>query len=131
LDTQIDKSWGIAIVYYYLYYRLYRVARKVGVVDATWSAMVQLSLLLFVNLGTVFVWLFGFGHPLPPSPRFWSLVVGCTILFMNYLIFIRKDRCYAIIAEFEKESRKQRIVGAVLLFLCVLATFGLIYFTPR
>jgi hypothetical protein len=91
----------------------------VGVVDATWSAMLLLSLLVLLNLGTVFVRLFGFGHPLLSSSRFWGVAVAGTILLMNYLIFIRKDRCFAIIAEFDKS------------ILYVVATFYLLLSSPR
>lgn len=113
--------------YYYLYFRIYKFAKRVGTVDATWTAMLVVSALLFLNIATVFLLLFG-QDIFIINP---SILGGLSIILVgiaNYLIFIRKDFCYTVIKRFENENKKQKNISIILTLLYVILTIFLSHF---
>jgi hypothetical protein len=44
---------------------------------------------------------------------------------MNYLIFIRKDKCYTIIKQFESESKNQKNISIIFSLIYIIATIFL------
>ena len=108
-------------VYYYLYYRLYKFAKRVGTVDATWTAMLVISALLFLNIASIFLILFN-QDVFFVDPRILGGLVIVLIGLMNYLIFIRKDKCYTIIKQFESESRNQKNISIIFSLIYIIAT---------
>lgn len=114
-------------VYYYLYFRLYNFAKKVGTVDATWTAMLVISALIFLNIASIFLLLFK-QDVFFVNPR---LLGGITIILVgliNYLIFIRHDNCLKIIPIFESENKKQKNISTILTLIYVLLTLFLSHY---
>ena len=104
-------------VYYYLYFRLYKFAKKVGTVDATWTAMLVISALLFFKKDVFFV-----------NPIILGGVAIILVGFINYFIFIRHDNCSRIIHQFEGENKKQKNISIIFTFIYVLLTLFLSHF---
>lgn len=108
-------------IYYYLYFRLYQFAKKVGTVDATWTAMLLVSALLFFNVFSVLFFTFGVDW-IKTFPKIIGAISIAFVGFFNYMIFIRKDRCLKIIEHFKKETKKQRVISSILTILYVVLT---------
>jgi len=115
------------VCYYYLYFRLYKFAKKVGTVDATWTAMLVISALIYLNIASIFLFLFKQGVFFV-NPRILGGSVGIFISFINYLIFIRHDNCLKIIHQFKGENKKQINISTTLTLVYVLLTLFLSHF---
>lgn len=114
-------------VYYYLYFKLYKFAKKVGTVDSTWTAMLVISALVYLNIASIFLLLFK-QDVFFVNPRLLGGSLGIFIGFINYLIFIRHDNCLRIIQQFEGESKKQKNISIILTLIYVLLTLFLSHF---
>jgi hypothetical protein len=111
-------------IYYYLYFRLYKFARKVGTVDATWTAMLVISALLFLNIATLFL-LFFKQDDFFVNPRILGGVTIILVGLINYFIFIRHDNCFQILHQFEGENKKQKNKSVFFVFIYILLTIFL------
>ena len=114
-------------VYYYLYFRLYKFAKKVGTVDATWTAMLVISALIFLNIASIFLLLFK-QDVFFVNPRILGGIAIILVGLINYLIFIRHDNCLRIIQQFEGENKKQKNISIILTLIYVLLTLCLSHF---
>jgi len=114
-------------IYYYLYFRLYKFTRKVGTVDATWTAMLAISALLFLNIATLFL-LFFKQDDFFVYPRILGGVAIFLVGLINYFIFIRHDNCFQIIHQFERENKKQKSISIIFTFIYILLTIFLSHF---
>jgi len=108
-------------IYYYLYFRLYKFAKMVGTVDATWTAMLVISALIFLNIASIFLLLFK-QDVFFINPRILGGIAIILIGLINFLIFIRDDNCSKIIEQFEGEDKKQKNRSAILTLIYVLLT---------
>ncbi len=114
-------------VYYYLYFRLYKFAKKVGAVDATWTAMLVISALIFLNIASIFLLLFK-QDVFFVNPRILGGITTILVGLINYLIFIRHDNCLKIIQQLEGENKKQKNLSTILTLIYVLLTLFLSHF---
>jgi hypothetical protein len=114
-------------VYYYLYFRLYRFAKKVGTVDATWTAMMLISALLFLNIASIYL-LFSEKDFDTKNAGILGGVLIFVIGIINYMIFIRHDNCLKIIRQFKNENRKQRKTSIFFTLIYVILTFFLSHY---
>lgn len=127
MDSRIViNSIGMSI-YYYLYFRLYKFARRIGTVDATWTSMLVISVLLFLNIATVSLLLFG-RKVFFVNPKISGGIIMVVIGFVNYLIFIRNDKCNKIIKQFENESHKQKRLSIILSLIYIFFTVFLSHY---
>lgn len=108
-------------IYNILFFRLYRFAKKVGTIDATWTAMLVLSALVFLNLASLLLFVFGkdifFISP--------SILGGLAIILIgviNYFVFIRHDNCFTIINKFDGESKLHKRRSIILTVIYILIT---------
>lgn len=111
--------------YYYLYFRIYKFAKKVSAWESTWLAMVWITGLNFFNVAVIIFWIFP-ADKLPLfSPWYISLIITFPLMFLNYFIFIHKDRSLKIIAEYENESKKQKFWSSFVTIIYVMLTLYL------
>jgi hypothetical protein len=96
-------------------------AKRVGTVDATWTAMLVISALLFLNITSIFLLLFK-QNVFLINPRLLGGLVIVLVGLANYLIFIRKDFCFEVIKQFESESIKKKNLSVILTLLYVIFT---------
>ncbi len=114
-------------IYYYLYYRLYKFAKRVGTVDATWTAMLLISCLIGLNIMPAISFLLG--HSIfSNNPKIEGAIIGLIIGCINYYIFIRKDNCKNVIKRFKAETKKQKIISSILSLLYILLTVYVSHF---
>jgi hypothetical protein len=92
-----------------------------GNIDATWTAMVLISLLTFLNIFTILFLLVDMSWT-KESPKIIGAISIGFVGFINYIIFIKKDRCFKIIDNYKKETRKQKNLSSILVFLYVILT---------
>lgn len=111
--------------YYYLYYRLYKFAKKVSKWDSAWLAAVWIAGLNFFNIAAVVFWIFPAKKILIFSPWSLSLMVTIPLILMNYFIFIHKGKSNKIIAEYEKESKRQKLWSSILTTVYIVLTLYL------
>jgi hypothetical protein len=105
--------------YYYLYYRLYKFAKKVGTGDASWTAILLITVLIALN---VFSLLFAF------IDKYWifilpaklvGVLIAVTLGFINYFIFSPRKKTQAIISRFEGESKQASIIGSIAVLIYI------------
>ena len=108
--------------YFYLYFRLYKFAKRIGTVDATWTGMLLVSVLLFFNFNTVLL--------LTNMDKIFFLsakITGAAMIFsigvLNYFIFIWKGKCFAIISEFKNESQSQKTISSLVTIVYIVLTW--------
>lgn len=114
-------------VYYYLYFRFYKFAKNAGTVDATWTAMLVISALIFLNIASILFLIFKQGVFFV-NPRILGGTAIILVGFINYLIFIRHDNCFKIIQQFEGENKKQKNISTILTLIYFLLTLFLSHF---
>lgn len=107
-------------IYYYIYYKQYKHLSKTNKSIPEWSSMILLSQLLGFNLATII-----FGTGIYKNKYLFSNLpvilvgLGFILLFINYLIFIKNSRYLKIIDKFKCETRKQSIIGGLLVLIYV------------
>lgn len=111
--------------YFYLYYRLYRFAKRVGTVDATWTAMLLITVFVGFNVFTILLLFFNKNELFFLPPKIIGGSLAIIIGIINYFIFIQKDKCMEMIQRFENESELQRIISAVLTIIYIVLTLFL------
>ncbi|RAR75405.1 hypothetical protein CLV55_101100 [Flavobacterium aciduliphilum] len=110
----------IKYLYHYLYFRLYKFAKKVGTVDATWTAMLLISALLFFNFAPMIFYFINIKKISFPK-FFGSILIGFICLF-NFFIFIYKDKCFYIIKDYEKETDREKIISTIVVITYIVLT---------
>lgn len=108
-------------LYYYLYFKLYKFAKSVGTVDATWTAMLLLTVLVYFNVMTVCFFLFGVDF-LKLNLMIFGLGLGILIGIFNYVVFVIRDTCNIIINKFKNESKNQKYIGSLITLIYVVLT---------
>lgn len=114
-------------VYYYLYYRIYSLWKKMPGRDYAFSAMAGLSLLLILNIATVIIYfrfLKNFSFQQVRIPVVLSIVL---ILAANYFIFVYEDKYIEIEKRFNNEVEKQKKLKSGAIIIYVFLTFVFLF----
>lgn len=114
-------------VYYYLYYRIYSLWKKMPGRDYAFSAMAALSLLLILNIATVIIYfrfLKNFSFQQVRIPVVLSIVL---ILAANYFIFVYEDKYIEIEKRFNNEVEKQKKLKSGAIIIYVFLTFVFLF----
>ncbi len=114
-------------VYYYLYYRIYSLWKKMPGRDYAFSAMAALSLLLVFNIATVIVYfrlLKNFTYQQVKIPVILSVAL---ILVANYFIFVYKDKYIEIEKRFINRIEKQKKLRSIAIISYVFLTFVFLF----
>jgi len=96
----------------------------VGTVDATWTAMLLISALVYFNIMSVFFFWFGVEF-IKPNPEIIGAGLGILIGVVNYLIFFLHGTHNRIIDKFHNESKNQKYIGAISSIIYVVLTIFL------
>jgi hypothetical protein len=110
----------------YLYYRLYKYIKKGSLHDiAPFATIIHLSLIEGLNLISLYTFCrkLDFGLPDLLFSKYMWIILLLTLVTLNYVIYMRKNRGDKVILKYKHESKKQRIIGVVALVLLVLFTF--------
>lgn len=121
MEIRLKMDSRMMNIYYNLFYRLYRFAKKVGTTDATWTSMLVLSALVFLNLMSLLLFVFG-KDIFFISPSIFGGLTVILICVINYLIFIRHDNCFTIINQFDGESKLHKRRSIILTIIYILIT---------
>ncbi len=118
-------------LYRYLYYRLYSWnLRTWGEEDLPqWNALFGVSFMMYLNLMFLLLSLRVLDINLlwgEEIPKVEIIITGLVLLIFNYLQFIKHRKYETIGKEFKDETQGQRLKKALLLWLYVLTSFGLI-----
>jgi hypothetical protein len=112
-------------LYKYLFYKSYEISklRKVNRAIAHDIANTAISAFLYINIVTlVIIILYLLNVDYKVFVKFLynnvliNLIFGFIILIINYYIFLYHKKYRKIIIEFENETKKQNILGYILLF---------------
>jgi hypothetical protein len=109
--------------YYYLYYRIYSLWKKMPGRDYAFSAMTALSLLIVFNIAVLIVYfrlLKNYSFQQVKIPTILSTVL---ILVVNYFIFMYKDNYIEIEKSFINETQKQKKIRSIPILIYVFLTF--------
>lgn len=111
--------------YYYLYYRLYKFAKKVSKWNPAWLAVVWIAGLNFFNIAAFIFLIFPAKKVLIFPPWYISLMTTIPLMVLNYFIFLHKDKSAKIIAHYDNESKIQKLWSAILSILYIVLTLYL------
>ena len=111
--------------YYYLYFRLYKFAKKVSAWDSAWLAVVWIAGLNFFNVASVVFFLFPAKEVLIFQPWTISAMTTIPLMLINYFIFLHKGKANRIIAKYDNESKTAKVISTILTIVYVLLTFYL------
>ena len=92
-------------LYNYLFFKLYKFAKSIGIVDATWTAMLLITALVYFNVMSVGFFLIGKDF-IKLSPNIIGIGAGLLIGVINYFLFIRNYSCITIIKKFQSQPSK-------------------------
>jgi hypothetical protein len=113
--------------YYYLYYKLYKLAVSVSD-DALneWKPLVTILILEVLFIAEIFVWysvatkkIFVVNNPLASF-----LPMVAVIGIANYLFFLHKDRWKNHIDEFKRYDKKRKLIGGAMVCLLITLIIG-------
>jgi len=113
--------------YYYLYYRIYSLWKKMPGRDYEFSAMTALSLLIIFNISSLIAYfrlLKSYSFQQVKIPLIISAVL---ILVVNYFIFIYKDNYIEIEKSFINETQKQKKIRSIPVLIYVFLTFFFLF----
>jgi hypothetical protein len=117
----------------YLFYRFYRAAlfiRKGG--DPEQRAWMVFSIAQGINLYSISqIYLYLFHKNEISIPVSFSVVTSLMILFINYILFLYKDKYLVIVDKFSKETQKERVTGIIIAYLYIIATLVLLFFAKH
>jgi len=113
--------------YYYLYYRIYSLWKKMPGKDHAFSAMAAQSLLFLFN----FISIIGYFRIIKSSNitmyKMPLIFFAIMVLVINYFIFIHKQRYEKIETLFIKENKKQKVIGSIIVIVYVFLTFVFLF----
>jgi hypothetical protein len=117
----------------YLYYRFYRAAlfiRKGG--DPEQRAWMVFSIAQVINLYSVSqIYLYLFHRSEISISVSFSSITSLMILFINYILFLYKDKYLVIVDKFSRETQKERLMGIILTYLYVITTVALLFYAKH
>lgn len=123
-------------VYNFLYYRLYKIAKKTEEKWATsmrmpeWVAVHSIVLLIFFNLMTIFIFFKGVVRALNDFKlEFEHIIMTIAILYIiNYFLFLKKRKY--LILEKKLDKKQQTIKNTFIIFYIVISLVLLFVFFP-
>ena len=114
-------------IYYYLFYRIYSLWKKMPGRDHAFLAMVALSLLILYNFITIIGYLNFINSSNINKYKTPLIVFAILVIAINYFIFIFKNKYVTIEAEFINESEKQKFISSIVVLIYVFLTFVFLF----
>ena len=121
----------ILFLFYYIFYKLYSWAKRLGVDDAPeWTALFTVSWFPFLNTLTLIV-----GIGLVSGDRIqlpivtWSTKITFLLVYLvfHYFIFIHKGKYKLIVEHFRNETEEKGRRGTIYTTIYIILTFGLFF----
>lgn len=118
--------------YEYIYYKYYKIAVfseknwARGLRIPQWLALFLISLMLFLNLALVLIIYINVAHKVPTLNKSHALLLMFALYFLNYLLFLRRERYKKTVERFDKESSNKKRVKTILFWLYVSLSIGLL-----
>lgn len=109
------------VLYYYLYFKLYKLALLFGARDSEFSAVTSISLLVSLNL-LVVAELIKINTLIT---KYYATLFVIVLIILNSILFLVGNRYEKIKQRFELERRLQRIAGNVVVVVYVLLSLTL------
>lgn len=111
-------------IYFYTYYKLYKLTCKTNRDVVEWTSMIFFSQLLFFNIFSV-IYYCNLSKADFLTQNGVKLIVALQflILTVNYFLFIRKQHYLEIITKYSKETKSNAIVRGALVLIYVIGSF--------
>ena len=110
-------------LYYYIFYRILSLWRKIGKNDVVFSAMIAFTLFFWINIVTISSYFEIKNKYTYEDLKYIILVLILGMVFINYLLLVRNDRYKIKIERYSNETKHQQILGNVITTLCIIATY--------
>lgn len=95
--------------------------------DHAFLAMVALSLLLMFNISTIVLYFDLLNNMVYQDLRLPIILGVILVLVVNYFVFIYRNKYKKIEKIFKNETKKQRIVGSIIIIIYTILTFVLLF----
>jgi hypothetical protein len=109
----------------YLFYKIYKFALSLKLDDSPYTTLTSITLLEFFNLMIIQNLL----HIKIPVNKYLVWLFVLVLLFVNYLIFLRKKRYLKIIDRYEGQEAKQKIIGSICVITYTILTIFFAFYT--
>jgi len=101
-------------IYYYTYFKLYKLVEKTNREVVEWASMIFFSELLWFNIITILYYLNFLQSDFIKHHAKVVVLLMVLLFLINYFIFINKHRYQKIIKLYSGESRNRKVIGIVL-----------------
>jgi hypothetical protein len=113
-------------IYYYTYFKLYKLVEKSNREVVEWASMIFFSQLLYFNIITILSYLNFFQSDFLKHHSVIVVLLMVLLLIINYFFFINKRRYKKIINLYSGESRNRKVTGIV--FVLIYAIVSIVLF---
>ena len=116
--------------YYYLYFKIFTLTYKTNKQIVEWSSMIALSTLIYFNITSLII----LTIPKEVVIQFRYFVfygIGAFLLFINYFLFIYKNKHVRITNLYRSESKISRILGGTSVIIYILLTIWYVVYLVK
>jgi len=115
----------------FLYYRLYRMFLKTSAKNvAEYVACIWLAALLGLNL-IVIIGSTGVNPLNYMYPKVFGLLILTPLFILFYFRYLRNSRYLKIVERYKNETKRQRIIGNLIMIAYIVATFAALLFPKK
>lgn len=107
-------------LYYYLFYRVLCLWKKLGDYDVTFKAMIAFCFILLMSVITFLSYWNVFINIQYEEHKLYYIVAVIGYILINYWLLIYNDRYKDKIKQFENESKKHMLIGDVLTSIVII-----------
>ncbi len=115
-------------IYYYLFYKIYRFTQKLGKYEVSFSAMLGLSFLLFLDINALYIILLPVTQVnFKDQYRIPLIILYIAVFIINYFLFIYKKRYKEIEKQFKNESTRNKRIGNAIVIAYIIISLLLVF----
>lgn len=114
-------------IYNYLFYKIYRLINRLGNYDVAFSAMMPFITLIYLNIITIMFFIKPINNINKANYKIVIIIIGVFLLVINYFFFIYKNKYKRLIKQFENETKRQQVLGSLLVSSYAILSFILFF----
>lgn len=118
----INLKFILMRLYEYLFYKIYCGLRNLGNWELADSTVFVLSIFIGLNINVICFLVFPISENFLEENKVSFFIFYASIIVFNYFFFLRNKKYLEIEKRFKKESRKQKLIGDIVVSVYAVAT---------
>ena len=114
-------------LYEYLFYKIYCGLRNLGNWELADSTVFVLSIFIGLNINVICFLVFPISENFLEENKVSFFIFYASIIVLNYFFFLRNKKYLEIEKRFKRESRKQKLIGDIVVSVYAVATIVSIF----